>query len=214
MGFNAKGNFSVTITNAIITSPKYNTENDPDKFDIALMVRDEITGCEDAWRGEISSKMITAGKFSGKPQYEATLDSLQKAGWKHGFDFAKLPEMIGGKTVVGVTEREYNGSMYYDVKYLGNSTDAPVAIVVDDIAARMARMQKASAPVHFAAPAPQAPIAAPIPQAAPQMAPQPQVQQVAPAPQVQQAPPMPQMAPAPQVAPQMPAMPKMPQAPQ
>ncbi len=92
MGFISTGPKSVIIIGALIAEAKFNKENDPDKFDVCLQLREEETGFEDVWRGEVSSKLITGGKFQGKPQYESTLDALQKVGWTHGFDFAKLPE--------------------------------------------------------------------------------------------------------------------------
>lgn len=124
--FKSAGQHKVTIIEAFIADPRFN-KDDPEAVDVALKVRGE-NGEEDTWSGEISKK-FGVGNAAGKMQWELTVSSLERIGWKHGIDINDdtLAELVGMETEVGVIQAmkgkdpvlTKNGEPCFNVRYLG-----------------------------------------------------------------------------------------------
>ena len=137
MTFKAEGSFKVTITEATLAESKFD-KNNPEVVDVALLLKTE-DGQQDWWTGELSKK-YGVGTMAGKMQWEITLESLKKIGWKHDTDISEetLKSLVGVETEVYVKGREYEGKTYYDPKYIGPSSFGPKALKGPDSKARLA----------------------------------------------------------------------------
>jgi hypothetical protein len=138
--FNREGEFKVKIIEAMIAEPKFAT--DP-AFDVAIRVEcteGECAGMSDWWRGEVSSN-YGKGTMSQRMACEITLENLKKLGWKNEYDFTNIHTLVGVETtavVEAAASKKSDGKIFYNVKYLGDSSSKPVAVA--DPRARMAKL--------------------------------------------------------------------------
>jgi len=159
--FEKEGTFDVEIIEAYIAEPKFNKESGA--IDVAITCRGE-NGEEDTWTGEISDK-YGVGNAAGKMQWELTVSSLEKIGWKHGTNIndETLAELVGQTipvSVVGEVSKK-NGKTYYNIKYLGESSFRPKRMNPADQKARLAALFGSGPATGAPAPAQQARLAAP-----------------------------------------------------
>ena len=138
--FNREGEFKVKVIEAMIAEPKFAT--DP-AFDVAIRVEcieGDCAGMSDWWRGEISNN-YGKGTMSNRMACEITLENLKKLGWKNDYDFTNVHTLVGTETtavVEAASSKKNDGKIFYNVKYLGDSSSKPVAVI--DPRARMARL--------------------------------------------------------------------------
>jgi hypothetical protein len=141
--FKSAGNFSVTIKRAITAKSKFNT-TDPQAFDICIQVATD-DGQEDWWRGEVSSK-YGKGNYSDRTQAQITMETLQRVGYKHGYDLSKLNSLVGMKTSAWVKESKPQvcddgvERVFYNVAGIGGNSNEPEAIDAAEAARRFAAM--------------------------------------------------------------------------
>lgn len=113
----------------------------------------------DWWRGEMSGE-YGKGNFATMTQAEITMQTLRKVGFE-GDDLSTLEEQLMGREVpFHVKARDHEGKAYYDVKYIGESGNAPKKI---DLATMQSRLSTLFGSGHQA----QAPAPAPVKKAAP-----------------------------------------------
>jgi len=130
--FNAEGSFDVVIEKAIASEPRF--AKGPKDFDVCIKVKteDDRSGW---WRGEISNN-FGKGNFADRTQAQITLENLRKLGLPNN-DLTKLDTLVGKKCVAVVEGREYEGKMYYDVKYL-NGDNSPTELSAEELQKRLA----------------------------------------------------------------------------
>lgn len=136
--FKQAGQFTGTITQALIAEPKF-AQNDPNAFDVCLKIKGpDYNGQiqEDWWRGEMSGRIAQKGIFKGKSQYEITMADLKKIGFDDE-SLQTLDTLIGRKIPITVQLREYDGKTYYDINYIG-SDYAPAALDTKSMQERLA----------------------------------------------------------------------------
>ena len=151
--FTKEGQIKVTIKEATFADPRFN-EHDPDAVDVALLGVEESTGEQDYWQGELSGA-YGVGKMAGKKQYEITIESLERIGWKHGQDINEetLQSLVGIKTEFGVKQAfkdgepvlTKNGEPCFNVRYLGPSNFGPKKLSAAESSARLKRLFGGSA---------------------------------------------------------------------
>lgn len=138
--FHEEGVFDVKVIEAELTEARFG-KNDPDCVDVALHVETTDGRYSGWWYGELSSR-YGVGNNSDKMQWEITLGALvQNLAWEHNkaFTLAHLQSLVGRECQVRVAGREWDGKMYYDVKYLG-AGGAHKRVQEDEAQARLARL--------------------------------------------------------------------------
>lgn len=135
--FNAEGSFTGIIVAVDFLEPRQ--KNAPEgAFDVGLHIQDVADESRaDWWRGEISERMGT-GNASGKTQYEMTMSSLARIGFK-GDDLNKLTEMVGVKIPCNVKASTSNGKTYYNIN-IGGAMVEPIGS--DEMKRRLERTKK------------------------------------------------------------------------
>lgn len=136
--FNAEGSFTGVIIGVDFLEPRQ--KNAPDgAFDVGLHIQDENDASKsDWWRGEISERQGT-GNASGKTQYEMTMATLARIGFK-GDDLSKLSEQVmNSKIPCTVKASTSNNKTYYNLN-IGGSFIEPIG--VDEMKRRLERAKK------------------------------------------------------------------------
>lgn len=138
--FGSEGQHKVEIIKAILAEPRFNTD-DPEALDVALEVQTLDGTHSDWWYGELSNA-YGKGNAADRKQWQLTVASLERIGWKHGTDFSdeNLAELVGVITEVGVKATEKNGKTYYNVLYLGPSSFGPKSISQADRKAKLSAL--------------------------------------------------------------------------
>jgi hypothetical protein len=133
--FNVEKSFTGTIIAAECVEPR---KNAPDgAFDVGLHIQDD-EGNSDWWRGEISERMGT-GNAAGKTQYEMTMGSLARIGFK-GDDFTTLAEQLMGQKIPCNVKKSKSGDKEYYNLNIGGAFIEPIS--KDEIKRRMERTKQ------------------------------------------------------------------------
>ena len=134
--FNVEKSFTGTIIAAEPLEPKQKAAPDG-AFDVGLHIKDD-EGTSDWWRGEISERMGT-GNASGKTQYEMTMSSLARIGFK-GDDMTTLAsQLVGQKIPCNVKKSTSQGKEYYNLN-IGGAFIEPIGL--DEMKRRMERTKQ------------------------------------------------------------------------
>jgi len=133
--FNAEKTFTGSVIGAECLEPR---KNAPDgAFDVGIHIQDD-EGNSDWWRGEISERMGT-GNAAGKTQYEMTMATLARVGFK-GDDLSQLADqLMGQKIPCTVKTSTSNGKTYYNLN-IGGAFIEPIS--KDEIKRRMERTKQ------------------------------------------------------------------------
>ena len=132
--FNTEKSFTGTIIAAETLEPRKNAPEGA--FDVGLHIKDD-EGTSDWWRGEISERMGT-GNASGKTQYEMTMSSLARIGFK-GDDMTTLAsQLVNQKIPCNVKKSTSQGKDYYNLN-IGGAFIEPIG--VDEMQRRLEKIK-------------------------------------------------------------------------
>lgn len=156
--FTKEGDFKVRITEVMLAEPKFASAGEG-AFDVVLRLESVTDASEgDFWRGEVSAN-FGKGAFSDRTQAQLTMETLRKIGLQGDLD--GLDALVGKETTAHVAATEKDGKTFYNVKYIGGSSQ----IKKIDMATAQARFRAitgsaGAAPALKTAPAAPAPAAA------------------------------------------------------
>jgi hypothetical protein len=134
--FNVEKSFTGTIIGAEPLEPKQKAAPDG-AFDVGLHIQDD-EGNSDWWRGEISERMGT-GNAAGKTQYEMTMGSLARIGFK-GDDLTNLAEQLMGQKIPCNVKKSKSGDKEYYNLNIGGAFIEPIGM--DEMKRRMERTKQ------------------------------------------------------------------------
>jgi hypothetical protein len=142
--FQVADNYTGPIKDVVLAEPKFS--DDADAFDICIKVEGPAHNGvvqTDWWRGEMSRR-YGKGNMANKTQMEITMENLRKIGFT-GDDLTTLKEQLVGKVIpFKVEAREYQGKVYYDVKYIGGGDFEPKQLDAGTLAERMKALKAGS----------------------------------------------------------------------
>lgn len=142
MRFDSEGTFPVRIKSAYLAESNFSEG----EIEVAVEVETLDGRNTDHWHGELSQR-YGVGNAADKMQWELTLATLEKIGWKHGTNFADdtLATLVGLETTATTKASSSGEKTYYNVRYLGDSGYAPKKVAEADAKAKLAALFGAGA---------------------------------------------------------------------